>query len=345
MKHKIKVNETVVNTYSYLKGNYSEDDFIVNSQVDLDFKINNNNSLIDFNPTIKYDLKDLGSKINSGVNEVILDDLSSGKFINIKSDGHGDAIIKSSVKSTSSTTFNIYCKDRESIYIENEVTGDGEQFNHFYYIKANKLSRVKLVIFTSSQSKGFINILGECEEEGAIEVIFVNVNKNNLYTNCEIYLNGKESKSEIITSYICREDFKYDYNLTSAMVGEETECKILGKGVLLDSGKKVFRGTIDFKRGCFNSFGHENEEVIILSKDAKNQSLPLLLCKEKNVKGSHGFTANSIDKDKLFYLLSRGFNEKEAKGLILKGKFLSVLNRIDNEGFINKFIDILMEAI
>ena len=82
-----------------------------------------------------------------------------------------------------------------------------------------------------------------------------------------------------------------------------------------------------------------------MSKNVKNQSLPLLLCKEKNVKGSHGFTANSIDEDKIFYLLSRGFNEKEAKGLILRGKFLNLLKEVKNEEIVDKFMNLLMEAI
>lgn len=345
MSQKIKVNETIVNTYSYLKGNFSEDNFIVDSHGDLNIKIDKVDAVVDFNEGIKDRIESLACKINSGVNSLIVENLIKGKFINIKSQGESRVSMKSEVNNVSTATFNIECNDGEDIYVENEIIGDGEQFNYFYYINSKKNSKVTLVIFTNSSSKGFINILGECENEGNIDILFINVNKNNVYTNCELYLNGVKSLGNIEVCYICSKDYKFDYNVTTALVGEESNSEIIGKGILLDKSQKVFRGTIDFKKGCINASGDESEEVIILSKNAKNQSLPFLLCKEKNVKGSHGFTANSINEDKLFYLLSRGFNEREAKGLILKGKFLGILNRINNQEFIDKFIEVLMGAI
>ncbi|HJD00412.1 MAG TPA: SufD family Fe-S cluster assembly protein, partial [Candidatus Dwaynia gallinarum] len=51
------------------------------------------------------------------------------------------------------------------------------------------------------------------------------------------------------------------------------------------------------------------------------------------------------DLDKVFYLLSRGFSEKEAKGLILRGKFLNMLKEVKNQEIVDKFIELLMEAI
>lgn len=345
MSQKIKVNETIVTTYSYLKGNFSEENFIVDAPINLNVKIDNTNAQVDFNEGIKNRLEDLAFKINGGVDKTIIHNLINGKFINIKSQGESHVSLKSEVQEVSAATFNIECNDGENIYIENEVMGEGDQFNHFYYINSNKNSKVTLVILTNSSSKGFINILGECEQEGNIEVLLINVNRNDVYTNCEIYLNGMRSLGDIRVCYICSKDCKFDYNITTAMVGQESKSEIVGKGILLDNSQKIFRGAIDFKKGCVNATGDESEEVIILSKNAKNQSLPLLLCKEKNVKGSHGFTANSINKDKLFYLLSRGFKEREAKGLILKGKFLSILSRIENQEFIDKFIEVLMGEI
>lgn len=346
MDQKIKVNETVVSTYSYLKGNFSEEEFILNASNNSNIEINNSNAIVDFNDNFKGKVSDLCEKINKGVNPVIVEDLLNGKFINVKSSNESSLNIKDNLNGSFSTaTFNIECKENDTMYVSSEILGESDQFNHFYYINAKRNSNVTLVVFTNSSSKGFINVLGESEEDSNIKVLFVNVNRNSVYTNCEVYLNGKKSSSDVEVCYICRKDFKFDYNITSAMVGEESNALINGKGILLDESKKVFRGTIDFKKGCLNANGNENEEVIILSKNVKNQSLPLLLCKEKNVKGSHGFTANSINKDKVFYLLSRGFTEKEAKGLILRGKFLNMLDKIKDQDIVEKFMDVLMEAI
>lgn len=347
MSQKVKINETIVSTYSYLKGNFSEDDFILNGVNNSDVLIDNSGVLIDFGDEIKDNISELSCKINGGVNKDIINDLIMGKFINVKvSEENAELNLKECLNGgVSAVTFNMKCDEDKTLYVNSKISGSGDQFNYFYYINAKRNSKVTLIVFTSSSSKGFINVLGEIEDDAHVEVLFVNVNKNNVYTNCELYLNGNKSSGKIDVCYICTEDFKYDYNLTSAMLGKESDALINGKGILLDNSKKIFRGAIDFKKGCLNANGNETEEVIVLSKNVFNQSLPLLLCNEKNVKGSHGFTANSINKDKVFYLLSRGFTEKQAKGLILQGKFLNILSKIRDKEIINKFMDILMEAI
>lgn len=346
---KIKINETVVNTFSYLKGNFSEDEFFSSSDKNLKLDVQNDEGIhLDSVRTLSNDdIKNICKKINSDVNEVIVKDLFDCEVLNIKFEGEKTLNIKSDLKENSSSKiFNISCDKEDShLYFYSEILGKGYQFNYLYNINIKSNSKITLIVFTNSEAKGFINVLGNCENAGNIEILFINVNKNSVYTNCNVYLNGEHSSSNIDVCYICSGDYKFDYNLTSSMVGKKTNSTINGKGVLLENAKKIFRGTIDFRKGCVGSEGCENEEVIILSKKVKNQSLPLLLCKEKNVKGSHGFTANSMDLDKVFYLLSRGFSEKEAKGLILRGKFLNMLKEVKNQEIVDKFIELLMEAI
>lgn len=345
---KIKINESIVNTYSYLRGNFSEDDFIISSENNSRFEIENNDDInINFEKQNNFDVRSLCGKINSGVDEKIIEDLENGKFINFKFENKSTINVKNFLDGNfSASTFNIENNgDDSKLYFYSEILGDGLQFNHFYNVNLNGNSEATLVIFLNSGSRGFVNVLANCNDKSKLEILFVNINKNNVYTNCNVYLNGEGSSSDMDVCYICSEDYKFDYNLTSSMVGKKSNSNINGKGILLGNSKKIFRGTIDFKKGCSEAEGCENEEVIILSKNAKNQSLPLLLCDEKNVKGSHGFTANSIDNDKIFYLLSRGFSEKEARVLILKGKFLNILNKASNDEIIDKFIDVLLESI
>lgn len=347
---KIKINETIVNTFSYLKGNFSEDEFYLSYDKDLRLHIQNDKGVhLDFNKTLSSDdIKGICKKINNNVNQTIVNDLLDCEIINIKFEGEGNLDIKSDLsKVSSSKIFNVSCDKRDShLYFYNEILGDGEnRFNYLYNIDVKSNSKITLIVFTNSKAKGFINILGNCEDSGNIEILFINVNKNSVYTNCNVYLNGEYSSSNIDVCYICSGDYKFDYNITSSMIGKRTNATINGKGVLLENANKIFRGALDFKKGCVEAEGSESEEVIILSKKVKNQSLPLLLCNEKNVKGSHGFTANSMDVDKVFYLLSRGFNEKEAKGLILRGKFLNMLKEVKNREIVDRFIELLMEAI
>lgn len=346
---KIKINESIVKTYSYLRGNFSEGDFLSSYKNNSEFQVHSDEKInLEFNKSLNdSEIDSICKNINNGVDNEIVNDFYNGKFINVEFKDKCNLNIKNLLcEDTSTAVFNVKCDNKDAhLYFYSEILGDGKQFNYLYNLNLKNNSKITLVVFSNSGANGFINILGNCEDQSNVEILFININKNNVYTNCRVYLNGERSSSNIDVCYICSENYKFDYNLTLSMIGKESRSNINGKGVLLDNANKVFRGTIDFQKGCVNSKGNENEEVIILGKNVKNQSLPLLLCKEKDVVGSHGFTANSIDQDKLFYLLSRGFNEREAKSLILRGKFLNLFKNIDRLDIVEKFMSFLMEAI
>ncbi len=56
-----------------------------------------------------------------------------------------------------------------------------------------------------------------------------------------------------------------------------------------------------------------------------------MLCTEDDVEGLHAASAGKIDEDILFYIMSRGFSESDAKRLILESQFAEVIDLIDNE--------------
>ena len=73
---------------------------------------------------------------------------------------------------------------------------------------------------------------------------------------------------------------------------------------------------------------------MLLSDKAKSIALPMLLCSEEEVEGNHSSSAGKIGEKELFYIMSRGFELKEAMKLLVRAKFnkispvLSTKNRI-----------------
>ena len=49
-------------------------------------------------------------------------------------------------------------------------------------------------------------------------------------------------------------------------------------GILNGNAFKLFRGSIDFVKGCAGSVGNEKEDVLLLGDDVVNQTIPLILC-------------------------------------------------------------------
>ena len=59
-------------------------------------------------------------------------------------------------------------------------------------------------------------------------------------------------------------------------------------------------------------------------------SNPQLVIDADDVKCSHGSSTGEIDPDALFYLRSRGINEKTAKSMLIHGFISEVLDTVDN---------------
>ena len=57
----------------------------------------------------------------------------------------------------------------------------------------------------------------------------------------------------------------------------------------------------------------------------------MLLCSEEEVEGNHASSAGKVGKKELFYIMSRGFNEKEAIKLLVRAKFNNIIQNIKNQ--------------
>jgi len=147
-------------------------------------------------------------------------------------------------------------------------------------------------------------------------------------SNYITYLSEDESEASLDSIYLLDEERELDVSYTMIHNGRRTLSNIKTNGVLDDSSKKTFRGTLDFKRGAVKAKGSEQEFVLLLSDKTKTDSIPTLLCEEDDVEGQHAASIGQIDDNKLFYLMSRGLSEEESKKIIIEASFRPVLDSI-----------------
>ncbi len=174
--------------------------------------------------------------------------------------------------------------------------------------------------------------LGACaaklEENAGINYILVELGAKYGVTNVQADLQGKQSEANLHTVYLGDKDRVIDMNYRINHYGRETRSGIEAKGILLDRCNKIFKGTIDFKKGAVKAVGEEEEYAVLLSDEVRNRSVPILLCTEEDVSGQHAASAGKIDKNRLFYLMTRGFSEAEARRLIIEAAIRPMIDRI-----------------
>lgn len=167
------------------------------------------------------------------------------------------------------------------------------------------------------------------------------VKLSNILTN----LNSSNSTFNLNNLYIGINEDIIDMNYLIKLNKPITNSELVIEGLLNDKSKKSFKGTLDFKEGSSNSVGHENENCILLSDEAKSKSLPMMLCHEESVDGAHGVSTGKIDEDRLFYLMSRGLSKEESIKLILNANINKILSNLDNEELEEELLNYINELI
>lgn len=205
--------------------------------------------------------------------------------------------------------------------------------NGLLRIKAKKGSELNIIIsnLININSNNFMSFENDISENAKVNYTIIDFGGKNSITNYYSNIEGDNADNKINTIYLGRQNQLFDLNYIGELRGKKSNIDIEVQGALKDDSKKHFKGTIDFKKGCKKATGNENEACMLLSDTAKSLALPMLLCSEEDVEGNHSSSAGKIGEKELFYIMSRGFELKEAMKLMVRAKFNKILENIDNE--------------
>lgn len=213
--------------------------------------------------------------------------------------------------------------------------------NGIINLKAEKDAQIDVILINllNQTSNNFISIQNTFGENSKVKYTIVDFGGKNSITNYYSNLIGDSSNNTLNTIYLGKDNQLFDLNYIGELRGKKSNIDIEVQGALKDNSKKHFKGTIDFKRGCKKASGNENEACMLLSDTARSIALPMLLCSEEEVEGNHSTSAGKIGEKELFYIMSRGFELKEAMKLMVKAKFNKILENIKNEELKNEIIE------
>lgn len=219
--------------------------------------------------------------------------------------------------------------------------------NTVFKIKAEMNSHLKLILIQKLSHKGInlVSIISDVAKNAEVELIEVDLGSEETYTNYVVNLLEAGATSTISGAYFVDSDRKHDVNYHINHIGDHTVSNMVINGALKDTARKRFVGTLDFKTGSNGSEGSEEEFVTLIDEEVKSIALPLLLAAEHDIVGNHAASAGRIDQDMLIYLMSRGLNEKEAKGIVVEAKMVPTIDLIPDENLREEIKNFIHEGI
>ena len=144
-------------------------------------------------------------------------------------------------------------------------------------------------------------------------------------------LAGPGATSRVTGAYFADGTQHLDYDTFQEHIAPSTTSDFAFKGALRDTARTVWRGMIRVEEGAQKTNAYQENRNLLLSKTAHADSIPGLEIMANDVRCTHGATLGQVDREQLFYLMTRGLSRAEAERLIVRGFFQDVLDRVELE--------------
>lgn len=249
------------------------------------------------------------------------------EFINLEMNDENNILVSSieiNARENTSSSFLVNFADRAQgkIFVNSQIL-----------VNLEKDSKVKLVVVVDlkNESTNLNSIATRLSDRADLDVTYIEIGATKSMVNIRNILRGEEAKVVENGVYFKSKEEYLDLMTVNEHFGINTDSNTLFNGALKDKAVKNFKGIVDLRRGCTKADGKIGDYSMMLSDKVVNKSAPILLNEEREVAGKHAASVGRMNKEMLFYIMSRGFSKKQAESMMLEAYFAPALDKIEDE--------------
>jgi Fe-S cluster assembly protein SufD len=143
---------------------------------------------------------------------------------------------------------------------------------------------------------------------------------------------GPGGSNELLAVYLSGGTQMHDFRTLQHHTAPRTTSDLLFKGGVQDHAASVYSGLIRIAKEARLTVANQTNRNLLLSPDARAESVPNLEIENNDVKCSHASAVGPIDDDQRYYLESRGVPPRVAEQLIVQGFFADLLLKLPIDG-------------
>ena len=178
------------------------------------------------------------------------------------------------------------------------------------------------------------NFVYDVSEGAELNLCFVLTGQE---VNLNVRLIGDDAKVNVKAVYLSSSNQNNKLNFCIEHLKGKTYSTQLIKGCATGFGQTDFYGIIKIPQNSQKCEGAQTHKGLLLSDEAVIKATPELEIYADDVKCSHGSSVGNLDEFALFYLMSRGIDEKTANQMLIKAFLLSDMPQ-EVEQFITEWI-------
>ncbi|URJ46259.1 Fe-S cluster assembly protein SufD [Paenibacillus polymyxa] len=168
--------------------------------------------------------------------------------------------------------------------------------------------------------------------DAAIEWIVGEMNNGNTASNTMSVLKGNGSNSDAKIIAVGSGSQKLNYTTQAQHFGKNSASQMITRAVMREEASSIINGITKIEKGATKADGQQTERVLMLSPKARGDANPILLIDEDDVTAGHAASVGQVNREQVYYLMSRGISRAEAERLIIYGFLAPVVSEIPLEG-------------
>lgn len=218
----------------------------------------------------------------------------------------------------------------------------------FHIIDAGKNSRTEINILHNENTTTNICALNKVvASEGSRVRLNAIYNGGNITKSLTVgEAAGKQSEflaNEIVFGHA---EQQFDIGTFLLNSSESTKTELKSGAVLKGKSYCILKGYAKVAKNAKGSYSNVEERGMVMDQGAKIQSLPDMSVDCRDVAlASHSAATSPIDKEKLFYLMSRGVDETRARRMFVASFLSKYLVNIENDIVKEIAISILLDKL
>ncbi len=227
-----------------------------------------------------------------------------------------------------------------------EISGYGGNRNEAVEIVAKPNSEIRFAA-VQRLAGGRNNASRNAVVHKNANVEWIDIVTGSTITNSETVseLAGEGAKSRMLTVFFGNKKQQFDFLNKCIHTGRNTESLILSIGALKDSSKAIQKSISKIGKKAYNSSTHQKARTILLNEGTEAMPVPELEIDNNDVTATHEAAIGMLDDEKVFYLMSRGISENEARKTIVNGFFEQIISRIEEPELREKTHGIINERM
>ncbi|MBB1554377.1 Fe-S cluster assembly protein SufB [Candidatus Gracilibacteria bacterium] len=162
------------------------------------------------------------------------------------------------------------------------------------------------------------------EENGTIEWVGGNLGSGvTMLYPCSI-LKGDNSQAMNFGIAFANANQNADTGAKVIHIGKNTRSEIISKSLTKGGGISTYRGLLDIKKSAENAVSKIDCDGLILDSISRSDTIPDIRVNNATSMVAHEASVGKINEETLFYLMSHGIEEDDARTMIVRG-FISPL--------------------